>query len=398
MPKLLQINITANWGSTGKIAEQIGLCAMAHGWESYVAYGRWMKPSESNVIRIGSMADTYLHYGQQKFFDNEGLNSRLATKRFIKEIERIKPDVIHLHNIHDHYMNYPLLFEYLSTLDIPIVWTQHDCWAFTGGCMYFDLLGCDRWKNACGDCPDKRALLYNMAKGQHAKKRECFGRVKNLTLVPVSAWLEGVLKESFFGNKRIVPIFNGVDVDVFRPVDGTKVRDKYGIDNKPMLLGVANVWAPRKGLSDYLELARQLGDDYRMVLLGLNEKQMQDLPQNVVGIKRTENVEEMAALYSGADIVLNLSYEETFGLTTVEGFACGTPSIVYNKTASPELITSDTGFVVEARDFEAIKAAVREILNNGKARYSDACRKRAEECYDKNKCFEKYVRLYESLV
>ena len=102
MPTLLQINVTANWGSTGKIAEQIGLCAQTHGWESYIAYGRMMNPSKNELVKIGNAFDVYEHYVEGRFLDNEGLASRRATKRLLRGIDEIKPDIVHLHNIHDH--------------------------------------------------------------------------------------------------------------------------------------------------------------------------------------------------------------------------------------------------------------------------------------------------------
>ncbi|MEE0926511.1 MAG: glycosyltransferase, partial [Bacteroidales bacterium] len=155
MPKLLQINVTANWGSTGKIAEQIGLKAMEHGWESYIAYGRDSNPSKSKLIKVGCMLNVYEHYLENRLFDNEGLASRIPTKKLIKQIEKLKPDIIHLHNIHDHWLNYKILFEYLNSINTPIVWTQHDCWAFTGGCMHFVHTNCEKWKNECEKCPQK---------------------------------------------------------------------------------------------------------------------------------------------------------------------------------------------------------------------------------------------------
>lgn len=395
--KLLQINVTANWGSTGKIAEQIGLKAMEQGWESYIAYGRSMNPSKSKLIKVGRMLNVYEHYLENRIFDNEGLASRIPTKQFIKKIEEIKPDIIHLHNIHDHWLNYKILFEYLNTLDTPIVWTQHDCWAFTGGCMHFVHTNCERWKSECEKCLYSKKLLDKSKKHFNLRKH-FFVANKNLVLVPVSHWLENEVKQSFFKNHQVVPILNGVDINSFKPLKQTIVREKYGIGDRFMLVGLATAWSARKGLKDYLELSKHISDDEVIVLVGLRKKQIENLPKNIIGIKRTSNVQELAELYSTANIVLNLSYEETFGLTTVEGFACGTPGIVYNKTASPELIEEGVGYVVEAGNIVQLLNAIKEIKQKGKEYYSDNCRKRAENNYDKDKSFSKYIELYNNLL
>lgn len=218
MPKLLQINVTANWGSTGKIAEQIGLVAMQHGWESYIAYGRKKNPSKSKLIKIGNLWDVYLHYAVSRFFDLEGLMSKKATKKLVKEIERINPDIIHLHNIHDHYLNYSLLFNYLAGKRIPVVWTQHDLWAVTGGCCYtFD--GCERWKVCCGPCVLRKGIKLDQSKKNFLLKRELFSSLKSLTLVPVSNWLGGILNDSFLGGNNIQIIHNGIDINIFSPLE-----------------------------------------------------------------------------------------------------------------------------------------------------------------------------------
>ena len=149
---LLQINVTANWGSTGKIAEQIGLCAQAHGWKSYIAYGRMMNPSMNELIKIGNTFDVYEHYAEARLLDNEGVASRRATRRLLQRMDEIQPDVVHLHNIHDHYLNYPILFRYLADKKIPVVWTQHDIWSLSGHCDT-NLLGCEKWKTECKECP-----------------------------------------------------------------------------------------------------------------------------------------------------------------------------------------------------------------------------------------------------
>lgn len=395
---LLQINVTANWGSTGKIAEQIGLLAMQQGWESYIAYGRMMNPSKSKLIKIGSQLDVYLHYVLSRFFDMEGLASRRATRKLVKEIEKLKPSVVHLHNIHDHYLNYQILFEYLAIHDIPVVWTQHDCWAFTGGCAYYSMQGCDKWKKECVDCPSPISKILDRSNYQYNLRKKLLMALNNLALVPVSYWLEGELRQSFLGNKRIQTILNGVDINLFTPRPSTMIRQKYEIGNNRFLLAVASVWDRRKGLDDYVRLASVLDDNVKLVLVGLSRKQVKELPHNIIAVPRTQNIVELAQLYTEASIVLNLSREETFGLTTVEGFACGTPGIVYNCTASPELVTEETGCVVDAGDIEAVKKAIDTILRKDNISYVEVCRSRALTKYDKDVNYNKYLELYDDIL
>lgn len=397
MPKLLQINATANWGSTGRIAELINLKAMEHGWDCYIAYGRSCNPSESKLIKVGKMINVYEHYIENRLFDNEGLASRTPTKRLIKQIKELNPDIIHLHNIHDHWLNYKLLFEYLNTTNIPIVWTQHDCWAFTGGCMHFVHSNCEKWKTECKECPQKRRFVDG-SKRNYALKKALFGENKNLTIVPVSHWLENEIRQSFFKTKKIIPILNGVDINIFYPKKETSIKKKYGIENKFLLIGLATAWSASKGINDYIELSKHLSDDFVIMLIGLKKNQIPLLPNSIIGIERTSNIQELADFYSSADIVLNLSYQETFGMTTAEGFACGTPSIVYNWTASPELIEGEVGYVVEAGNINQLLDAIHEIKQKGKQYYSENCRKRAENKYDKNKCFQQYIDLYNEII
>lgn len=217
---LLQINVSANWGSTGKIAEGIGLAAMANGWESYIAYGRAMQPSKSNLFKVGRKKDIYLHYAYQRVFDTEGLGSKKATKDLIKFIRELKPNIIHLHNIHDHWVNYEILFEYLNQTDIKVVWTLHDCWPFTGHCYHFQSVGCERWKDGCHNCPlvheYPNTLLDNSSKNFIRKKRLFTGN-KNLTLVGCSKWITEFASQSFFKNHRTKVINNGIDLNTFTP-------------------------------------------------------------------------------------------------------------------------------------------------------------------------------------
>lgn len=403
MKKLLQINSALNSGSTGRIAEDIGCLARRAGWETYIGHGaRHVSSSAMIPLGIGSLFHEYLHYGKGLLFDNHGLESISATKKFLKEVETIQPDVVHLHNIHGYYLNYPLLFQYLKEKQIPVVWTLHDCWSFTGHCAYYISEGCEKWKqpDGCHDCVLHSGYPKSWVDRSHRNfqlKKKVFTSLSNVTLVSVSQWLKSQVDESFLQGYNGQVIYNGVDTHVFSPKENN-IKQKLGLEGKKLLIGVATSWGERKGLFDYYRLAETLPDDYQILLIGLSAKQLSELPSKVKGITRTNNVDELAQYYSAADIVMNLSYAETFGMTTVEGFACGTPSIVYNATASPELISPDTGIVVEPGNMEQVKEAVLRICERGKDYYAANCRKRAVEKFDKNRCFKQYVDLYDKLL
>lgn len=391
MPKLLQINVSANWGSTGKITESIGLAAIKHGWESYIAYGRFCNPSQSHLIKIGTKIDPYLHYMHQRIFDDEGLCSKNATHQLVKTIKDLGPDVVQLHNIHDHYLNYRLLFEYLNHTNIKVVWTFHDCWAFTGHCFHFVTKKCERWKTECYDCPlqhEYPKTLLDNSNENFSLKKNLFSNNKNLTIVACSEWMAQFVRESFLKDKPLYVIHNGVDLDIFKAMSNEKGQNK--------VLAVSNVWNKDKGIDDILALRNLLPEEYAMTIVGLNDKQLKKLPLGIKGIQRTQNVQELVKLYSEADILINPTYADTFPTVNLEALACGTPVITYRTGGSPEAIDKKTGVVVEQGDVKALVDAIVHMKENTLA--SSDCRKRAEENFEKDKCFEKYIQLYEELI
>lgn len=368
---------------------------MAHGWDSYIAYGRWCNPSQSHLIKIGGPCNKYFHYAEQRIFDNEGLCSRNATKRLIRTIEVIKPDVVQLHNIHDHYLNYKILFEYLNQSGIKVVWTFHDCWAFTGHCFHFVTAGCEKWKAGCSNCPMKSVLpktLLDRSKRNYELKRELFGGCENLTIVACSDWMAGFVKQSFLKDKRIEIIKNGVDLNMFRPLGRSCGDGTYSI------LAVSSVWNKEKGLFDIYRLRELLPKNYSITVVGLSSKQVEQLLSGINGIERTQNVDELVRLYSDADVLINPTYADTFPTVNLEALACGTPVITYRTGGSPEAVSPETGVVVEQGDVTAMVEAIKAVCGKDHEEYTAACRKRAEEHFDKDKCFEKYVTLYGSIV
>lgn len=393
--KLLQLNVTANWGSTGKIAEGIGIAAIENGWESTIAYGREMNPSQSNLFKVGNNVDVYLHYAKNRLFDSEGLGSKNATKKLIEFVEDYTPDIIQLHNIHDHWLNYPILFEYFRTIDTPIVWTFHDCWAFTGGCAYFQQSNCLKWQMGCKECLQRNNLVDKCSRNQYLKVKYINAIRDRLTIVSVSEWLNGLVTQSLLNPIRQKVIYNGVDLNILFPKD---ISDIINFNGKKVILGVANIWTQSKGLDAFIRLREQLDDKYIIVLVGIDNKYIESLPDGIVGISRTQNLEELANLYSRADVHLSMSIQETFGMTLAESFACGTPSIAYDTTALPEVISKDTGIVVPVGDLNGVCNAIEEICSNNKKYTVTNCRNRAEHYFNQKIQFGKYINLYENIL
>lgn len=402
MKTLLQINTVVNSGSTGRIAEEIGQTAISHGWKSYIAYGRNERSSQSELLKIGNEWDIRFHGLQTRLFDKHGFGSKNATIQLVEQIQKINPDIIHLHNIHGYYLNIEILFRFLKTFNKPVVWTLHDCWPFTGHCVHFDRVNCNKWKTQCSNCPQTKeypaSLVFDRSRLNFLQKKELFTSLDNLTLIPVSRWLNDLLNDSFLNKYQKKTIHNGVDTQVFKPIETSEIRKRYRLENKFILLGVASIWTERKGLNDFVNLSKQVDKNFQIILVGLNQKQIKSLPSNIIGIQRTENTHQLAELYSMADLTLNLSSEETFGMTTVEGFACGTPGIVYNCTASPELIDNSTGTVVEQGNISELINAINKIQSIGKIFYTKKCRERALAHYKKDDRYQEYFKLYESLL
>lgn len=398
--KVLQINSTLNWGSTGRIAEEIGQALIFEGAISYIAYGRYANKSQSKSIKIGDKWNVYLHVLQTRLFDRHGLVSKKATRQLIKQIKEINPDIIHLHNIHGYYLNYSILFDYLAFSNIPIVWTLHDCWPFTGHCSYFSFVKCEQWKTDCNHCIQKNdypsSFLFDNSKNNFYKKMASFTSVENLTVVPVSKWLRSLVTESFLKKYPINVIHNGIDINVFHPLESSQLY--YTSKNKFVILGVASIWEKRKGLDDFIQLQKLLSQDYSIILIGLTRTQIKQLPQGITGIERTNSVQELASYYSSADVFFNPTWEDNFPTTNLEALACGTPVITYRTGGSPEAIDEKTGFVVEQGDLEGAVRAMKQIKSVGKAAYTQACRERAVKNFNKNDRYAEYLQLYNEIL
>jgi putative colanic acid biosynthesis glycosyltransferase len=396
--RVLQIN-SSNSGSTGNIMLNISKVACEQGFIFYFAYANSRNnkmKTLGNSILISNIVERNLHLKLAYYSGFNDCFSTLGTKAFLKKIDKIKPDIIHLHNLHNCYINLRMLFRYIKAKNIPVVWTLHDCWAFTGKCPHFTMIGCNKWKTGCFDCPqfkqypetrvDKTLIMYKL-------KNEWFTGVENLAIVTPSQWLADKVAESFLGCYPIKVINNGIDLNLFKPT-ASNFREKYGLQGKRVLLGVADIWSNSKGLNIFTELSKMLDGQYKIVLVGLSREQIKNLPSNVLGLLRINCIKELAEIYSAADLFINPSIEETMGLVTIEALACGTPVIVSNSTAVPEMINPNCGVIVEKWNvddyFRAIEESNQKFLQVN-------CINHAKE-FDVGNKYSEYVDIYYRVV
>lgn len=339
--KVLMINVVCGIRSTGRICTDLATALEKQGHQVKIAYGRENVPEQFQkyAVRIGNDLDVKLHGIKARLLDGAGFGSKEVTEKFIEWVKKYDPDVIHLHNLHGYYINVDVLFKYLKTCRKRIIWTLHDCWAFTGHCTYFDYVGCEKWKNGCMQCPQKKEYPtsngLDMSKQHYALKRKLFTGISNMVLVTPSQWLADLVKMSYLKKYKTCVIHNGVDTTVFKPTH-SNVREKYHCENKKIVLGVAAIWDKRKGLDAFLKLSKRLDQSYQIILVGLTQEQIQKMPKNITGIERTDSVQELVELYSAADVFVNPTLEDNYPTTNLEAIACGTPVITYDTGGSPE--------------------------------------------------------------
>ena len=390
--KIAQINLSYGFGSTGKIVLAVSELLNKKGIENYVFYSG-AKINKENGIKYTNLFLKKAESVKSHILGNYGFDAKFATKKLIAHLDKIKPDIIHLHNLHSHDCNLELLFKYIKAKNIKVYWTFHDCWAFTGYCYYFDMADCNKWKTECKNCPQKSQFTWFVdCSNQNFNKKKKLSKDLDLTIITPSKWLADLVKQSFFKEYPVKVINNGIDLSVFKPTE-SDFRKKYACENKFILLGVAFDWAKRKGLDVFIELAKKLDDKFQIVLVGVNADLEKRLPQNIISINKTNNQKELAEIYTAADLYVNPTREEVFGLVNVEALACGTPVITFNSGGSPECIDETCGVVVPKDDTEAL---YNEILNICKSNpfTKEACINRAGS-FDLNNKFKEYVDLYE---
>lgn len=395
--KVLQINSFFSAGGPPRIVKGIYDILIENGHDCVLAAGREQPIEGMKIIKIGTSINKYWHFCTSRVFDAQGLSSKRSTKRLIEQIRDYNPDIIHLHNLHGYYLNYEILFEFLKTFEKPVVWTLHDCWAMTGHCAYFDYEGCDKWKSGCFACPQKkeypRCDVFDRSARNYLIKKAAFKGVKNLTVVTPSRWLAEIVKQSYLGIYPVKVINNGIDLNVFKPIEPGKneFKKRNSINDKIMLLGVAQVWDRRKGFDDFIKLSKLLDSEYQIVMVGLTKKQIDMLPPNIIGIAKTKKVEDLIEIYSAADLFINTTYEDNFPTVNLEALACGTPVVTYNTGGSPECIDTDCGIAVEKGNVDSIASYIINMKNVALKR--EKCLLRAQS-FGKSERYGEYLSLF----
>lgn len=401
--RIVQINGGAK-GSTGKIMMGIAEVARAQGHEvmcaSPITTTNRDAGEDCGYYRIGTFNSRRVNVALARITGFNGCFAWFETYKLLKKIDEFKPDIIHLHNLHDSYINLPMLFSYIKKHNVPTVWTLHDCWSFTGQCPYFTMVKCDKWKTGCYGCPQYKAYpssLYDNTKRMWRLKKKWFTGVKNMTIVTPSEWLAGLAKESYLKEYPIQVINNGIDLDVFKPTH-SNFREQYGIpEDKYIVLGVSFAWGYRKGLDCFVEMAEKLGKQYQIVLVGTDDEIDKNLPKNIISIHRTQNQKGLAEIYSVADVFAMPTREENYPTVNLEAIACGTPVVTFETGGSLEMLDDKTGIVVEANNIEATVKAIKDICEKKKCDDEEYIVAYSKE-FDMKKKFAEYIELYANVL
>lgn len=414
--KIVQIN-TFPYKATGEIMLNLHKILLSEGFESYVVWGRGRKENFENKIVISDNLGIKWHGIYTRITDKTGFASKRTTRKLIKALEEIKPDIVHLHNIHGYYINIEMLFGYLRDYAIKVVWTLHDCWAFTGHCAWFDMCGCEKWKTGCNHCSQKNtypaSYLIDNSKWNWIKKRELFTGL-NVEIVTPCKWLNGLCKQSFLRDYKIHTIYNGIDLKVYHPVtDNERIKEikiKYRLNNGPIILGVASEWTERKGLTDIIQLSEILKNQMQFIVIGLTEEQIKYLPKHINGFERTNNVEDLVNLYSIADLFYNPTYEDNFPTTNIEALACGTPVLTYDTGGSQEAVYiaqgkvgKNVGEVIKKTnriktDLNTVENKIVELISKNKDNSTKTACRAAAQFFDANKRLREYLDIYQTML
>lgn len=411
--KVVQIN-TFPYKATGSIMMSIHKMLLENGQDSYVVWGRGRKPINDREITIQDDIGIKFHGLYTRITDKTGFASWNATKHLIAKLDTIKPDIIHLHNLHGYYINLNILFSYIKANHIKVVWTLHDCWAFTGHCAFFDMVGCQKWKTGCNHCEQKETYpaskFCDSSRWNWEKKRNLFQGL-DAELVTPSKWLADIVSQSFLKKYPIRIIYNGIDLNRYYRRINSNILTKYHLDNRPIVLGVASEWTERKGLKDIVELSNRMSG-IQFVVVGLSNKQLLSLPKSIIGIKRTESVDELCDLYSASTVFFNPTYEDNFPTTNIEALACGTPIVTYDTGGSSEIITQFSNYekkglgrIIEKKDnktvdYLVVEKSIQELVvmakENRKEIVNNCCT--AARYYEKNARLSEYADVYNSLM
>lgn len=395
--KILFINGVVDYGSTGKIVRDLANASKKQGHEVLICYGRNEAIWPEDTFNFASKLSFTAHYFMSRIFGRNGLHSNVPTRRLLKTIEEFNPDIINLHNLHGYYINLKILFNYLKNRPhIKIIMTLHDCWWMSGSSAYYSFDGCKEWEEGCLVVNNPKSYPVNQfglrQKKNFHMKVDLLSSLTNLQIITPSIWLKEECSKTYLRKYNVKCIYNGIDLTKFKI--GNEYENFSKSKDKIQLLGVANIWEKRKGLADFLELSKRLPSNYHITLVGLSKDQISNLPSNITGVERTNSFDELVNYYKHSDIYLNLSYEETLGMTTIESLACGTPVVVYDQTAVPEVIDETCGIISKAGDIDLL---INNILSFDFQKFTEKrCINRAL-LFDKNKMVSEYLKMYEGI-
>ena len=397
-PILKILQISTNWagGGPGGVEKDLYYYLKSLNEECIIAYGRDGISADIPSIRIGSPIGIRIDYALSHIFDNAGFNSRKATIELINRIKEYNPDIIQIHNLLGYYINVEILFDYLRLSNIPVVWTLHDCWAFTGHCINFERIDCKKWENNCHDCQLVRSYpeswIFDRSYSNYQKKERIFTGINNLNLVTPSNWLAKLVSQSFLRDYPLFVLPNGIDTEVFQPRDNS-LREKFGIGNKKIVLFVASVWNEMKGINLIPKIVDGLGEDYTVVVIGKKDDSI--IPSKVISLQRTNNAEELAEWYSTADVFVNPTFGDNFPTVNIEALACGTPVVTNNTGGSPESAGNDYGRIVYSKTAEEIVEKIQAVVSENIS--SHKCRERAL-FYSRDHAYRRYYELYKRIM
>lgn len=398
----MQINAVYGVGSTGVIVEDLHNLSLQNGIESYVSYSTTNRsPDEiKNGYVIGKNLGKKIHAVLSRLGGKQAYFSSFATKKLIKHIENVNPDIVHLHNLHSNFVNMNMLLKYLGKKDIKTVITLHDCWFFTGGCFHYTSVGCNKWQESCGNCPKKMqdtpALLKDNSAKILADRKKYFGKIKNLSVVGVSQWIAGEVSKTFFKEKNIFTINNGIDTEFFVPTP-SDFRENYNLQDKFLILALASKWLNPVNKKTFDFVSQKIPEDCVIVMLGCSENQSEDLPPNVLALPFIKDRDELRKVYSACDVFANCTREDTLPSINLEMQSCGTPVVTYRNTGAQETVDNKCGFSVESGNAEEFFDTIMEIKKQGKSEFTEACQKWAKDRFDRDENYIKYINLYKEM-
>ncbi len=397
--RVLQINATYGYSSTGLIAKDIGDMLVENGEEPFFAY-QSCNNAPKNGYRVGNKLDWKLHALFCRLSGKQAYYSKLATKKLIKYIASIKPDIVHLHNLHSNYIHLNLLLQYLAEEDIATVITLHDCWYFTGKCFHYADIGCERFKNGCGNCPKKKAppcsLFFDQASKVLKDRYKYLSNIPRLAIVGCSDWVCNEAQKGILRGFNITRIYNGVDVDVFKPYEANILKETYGVDCV-YVMGMANKWLLSANKVLLNSIAKTLNDRFKLVLVGCKEEQISELKQlssNIIPIGFINGRIELAQYYSAANVFVNVTHVDTLPTVNMESICCGTPVITYDSCGSPELILEGCGAIMSEKELN--NAFLSQFQRFDKI--NNAHLANAHEQFNKEKVYLEYYKLYKSMI